>query len=139
MKSEANDLIRSEKLCVLATARDGSPHCSLMSYASSKDSSRLYLASSRNTRKYLNLLANPGVSVLIDSRQTGAAAGLSAVKAVTIRGTVVMPLADAEKLEAEKLLVLKHPGLENFFRAADTEIMAVSIDEVQLLAGQQEI
>lgn len=132
MKSEANDLIRSEKLCVLATAGDGAPHCSLMSYASSEDRRRLYLASSRNTRKYCNLLTNPVVSVLIDSRQTGAAAGLSAVKAVTISGTVVMPLADAEKLEAEKLLVLKHPGLAGFFRAVDTEIMAVDIEEIQV-------
>jgi len=139
MRTEAIELIRLERLCVLATAGDGLPHCSLMSYAASEDCRRLYLASSRNTRKYRNLLANPRVSVLIDSRQTGAAAGLGAVMALTIRGSIVMSLADAERKEAEKLLIQGHPGLADFFRAAGTEIMAVGIDEVQFLTGLTEI
>jgi nitroimidazol reductase NimA-like FMN-containing flavoprotein (pyridoxamine 5'-phosphate oxidase superfamily) len=139
MRTELNELIKSEQLCVLATVGSGLPHCSLMSYAVPEDGDRIYLASSRNTRKYRNLLANPGVSLLIDSRQTGAAAGINAVRALVIRGSVLMPLVEAESKEAEKLLIQRHPGLADFFRAADTEIMAVSIDEVQLLAGQQEI
>lgn len=62
-------LLKSKDTCVLATASGNEPHCSLMSYAVNDDCREIYMMTFRSTRKYENLLSNPVVSLLVDTRE----------------------------------------------------------------------
>ena len=73
MRPDIRELIQSGKTCVLATVSEGQPHCSLMSYAADENGREIYMATLRNTKKYKNLVVNPSVSLLIDSREGGSA------------------------------------------------------------------
>ena len=69
MLSTMKNLAKEKDMCVLATASGGAPHCSLMAYVTDEDCSEIYMATQRNTQKYKNVLENPFVSLLIDTRE----------------------------------------------------------------------
>jgi len=58
-------------MCVLATSREGRPHCSLMAYFSDGNAEWIYMVTHRATTKYKNLLSNAQVSLLVDNRCEG--------------------------------------------------------------------
>jgi len=60
-------MISENKVCVMATAADGAPHCSLMSYATEMNAVKS-TCTLKDTKKYRNLIVNPAVSLLIDTR-----------------------------------------------------------------------
>jgi heme iron utilization protein len=53
---------------VLATESNGHPYTNLVGFLLSKDLKNLYFFTSKNTRKYRNILNNPEVCLLIDTR-----------------------------------------------------------------------
>ncbi len=57
-------LIRRKDLCVLATAGSEGPHTSLMAYICPPGTLNLYFLTPIRSRKYLNVLADPRVSLL---------------------------------------------------------------------------
>lgn len=69
VKSFLKELFQNQQLAVLATREaDGQPYTSLMAFAAIDDLRQILLVTSRSTRKYANLSAEPRVSLLIDSR-----------------------------------------------------------------------
>lgn len=68
LDQEIRELLESQKLAVLATHGQGQPYTSLVAFASSTDLREIYFATSRSTRKYDNVTANPKVSLLVDNR-----------------------------------------------------------------------
>jgi general stress protein 26 len=69
MLEKMKDIVKGNDLCVLATVSEGKPHCSLMSYISDEEGHEVYLISHKQTKKYVNLMKNPTVSLLIDTRE----------------------------------------------------------------------
>jgi nitroimidazol reductase NimA-like FMN-containing flavoprotein (pyridoxamine 5'-phosphate oxidase superfamily) len=74
-------------MCVLATAREGKPHCSLMAYVADEEVEWIYMVTHRNTTKYANLLSNEQVSLLVDNRCEGLPDDRSNIQALTVHGT----------------------------------------------------
>ena len=68
MRGDIQKMISENKVCVMATVAEGAPHCSLMSYATDNECREIYMATLKDTKKYRNLIANPAVSLLIDTR-----------------------------------------------------------------------
>ncbi len=128
-------LMRSKDTCVLATVSGQEPHCSLMSYAVSDDCREVYLMTSRNTRKYENLLSNPAVSLLVDTREESSPAGRSHTKALTVSGSFQRIDRAEEKLRIKNRLLERHPDLAAFAENPDTEFFAVRVKSFQLLDG----
>ena len=62
-------LAKEKDLCVLATVSGEKPHCSLMAYATDDDCTGSTWPLTRHTRKFKNLMENPSVSLLIDTRE----------------------------------------------------------------------
>ncbi len=68
MMTIARKILRENNLCVLATCNDNLPNCSLMQYLYDDSSMSIYMLTLSESVKYKNILANPQVSLLIDTR-----------------------------------------------------------------------
>jgi nitroimidazol reductase NimA-like FMN-containing flavoprotein (pyridoxamine 5'-phosphate oxidase superfamily) len=133
---QIKEIIKGNDLCVLATVSEGKPHCSLMSYCADEEGHTLYLASHTETRKYANIMENPRVSLLIDTRE--GSGGRTAIQALTVSGEFQAITASGEKERARTRLIHKHPHLQEFVGEPGVEIFAIKITAFQLLDGIQD-
>jgi len=135
MLETMKDIIRKNDLCVLATVSEGAPHCSLMSYVSDDAGHEIYLVSQRETKKYLNMMQNPPVSLLIDNREEKTGQARSAIKALTVKGKFHAITEPAEKDAIRARFQKQHPHLMEFLNDHGIEVFAIKIESLQLLDG----
>ncbi len=135
MLEKMKKLVKSNDLCVLATVSEGRPHCSLMSYISDEDGHEIFLISHKTTKKYANLMENPMVSLLIDTREEEKGQKRIYIKALTVSGEF-QTIDDSVKkgLIREKFLK-RHPHLIDFLNDPDAEIFSIKTKSFQLLDG----
>jgi len=132
---EIKQLVREKNICVLATVAGDKPYCSLMAYAASETCTEIYLSTLRSTTKFRNLMQNPAVCLLIDTREV---APRSQARALTVEGICrSIDEATARKVARERLLA-SHPHLEKFLAHPDNEILRVEISNFLLLKGLSE-
>jgi nitroimidazol reductase NimA-like FMN-containing flavoprotein (pyridoxamine 5'-phosphate oxidase superfamily) len=135
MIEEMKTLAREKDVCVLATASSDVPHCSLMAYATDEECSEFYMVTRRDTRKYRNLVENPSVSLLIDTREERKGSRLSGGRAMTVSG-VFEPLKDGrEAWAARQSLVKRHPELEVLLDHPNSELIRIRVHSFLLLKG----
>ena len=135
MLEKMKELIKTNDLCVLATVSEGRPHCSLMSYISDEDGHEIFLISDKTTKKYANLMENPVVSLLIDTREEEKGQRRIYIKALTVSGEF-QTIDDSVKkgLIREKFLK-RHPHLIDFLNDPGAEIFSIKTKSFQLLDG----
>jgi nitroimidazol reductase NimA-like FMN-containing flavoprotein (pyridoxamine 5'-phosphate oxidase superfamily) len=132
MLEEMKALVREKNICVLATVSGSKPYCSLMAYITNKPCTEIYMVTRRQTQKFQNLMANPAVSLMVDSRDTSPR---SAARAMTIEG-VFQCIEDREKQEeVRRKLLSAHPHLQGFMGHPDAEIVKIKIKSFLLLDG----
>jgi nitroimidazol reductase NimA-like FMN-containing flavoprotein (pyridoxamine 5'-phosphate oxidase superfamily) len=139
MLETMKDIIRKNDLCVLATVSEGAPHCSLMSYVSDETVHEIYLVSHRETKKYLNLMQNPSVSLLIDNREEKTGQARSNIKALTVKGKFHAITEPAEKDAIRVRIQKQHPHLTEFLNDHNIEVFSIKIESLQLLDGVMDI
>ena len=135
MQAAMQQLVREKNICVLATCRENKPYCSLMAYAANVEGTEIYLTTLRSTRKYRNIVENPAVSLMIDTRE---AMPRSRAMALTVEGTCT-PIEDAGKqqlVRAQLLAALPH--LQEFLAHDDNVLLCVTIRSLLLLKGLTE-
>jgi nitroimidazol reductase NimA-like FMN-containing flavoprotein (pyridoxamine 5'-phosphate oxidase superfamily) len=135
MPENMEKLLRTHDMCVLATAADGRPHCSLMAYVCDDAGRHVYMATYRKSVKFLNLLRNPAVSLLIDTRETHGPQRRSETKALTATGQYEPPRDPAEADAIKTRLLASHPQLEAFLQNDDVVIITVKLNSFLLLNG----
>jgi nitroimidazol reductase NimA-like FMN-containing flavoprotein (pyridoxamine 5'-phosphate oxidase superfamily) len=96
MLEEMKALAREKNSCVLATIAGNKPYCSLMAYVTNGACTEIYMVTHRQTQKFQNLVANPAVSLMIDTRD---ATPRSAAKAMTVEG-IFKKITDPAKVAA---------------------------------------
>ena len=135
MLDQMKTLTRENNMCVLATDAGGKPYCSLMAYAVDVDCREIYMVTHRNTKKYQNLVKNPAVSLMIDSRMS---APRERVQALTVEGTF-SSISEAPKIKQVKALLLEvHPHLSSFVENEEAEILCIRVSAFLLLNGLSE-
>jgi nitroimidazol reductase NimA-like FMN-containing flavoprotein (pyridoxamine 5'-phosphate oxidase superfamily) len=135
MLERMKGLAREKDICVLATVSGSKPHCSLMAYATDDNCLEFYLVTHRHTAKYRNLMENPNVSLLIDTREEHQGAGRPHGKALTVSGTFE-PITEGKKREAVRARLLeRHPHLRDFMNDADAEPLCIKVTSFLLLDG----
>jgi general stress protein 26 len=135
MLEKMKDIVKGNDLCVLATVSEGKPHCSLMSYISDEKGQEIYLISHKQTKKYVNLMKNPTVSLLIDTREEKKGQRRIDIKALTVIGEF-QTIKDPRKKDFIRSKFLKrHPHLTDFLNDPGTEIFSIRIKSFQLLDG----
>ena len=127
-------LIKQKDTCVLATTSEGHPHCSLMSYIADGYGRSFFMASSKNTKKYVNLMKNRTVSLLIDNRDDGKNQS-GAVTALTVKGIFQPITDDARKEEILRKLLERHPSLKEFASDRETAVFEIKAEAFELLEG----
>jgi nitroimidazol reductase NimA-like FMN-containing flavoprotein (pyridoxamine 5'-phosphate oxidase superfamily) len=138
MLEEMKAMAKQKDMCVLATVSGGNPHCSLMAYATDDECREIYMVTQRGTKKYKNLIENPSVSLLIDTREEQAASRPLQIKALTIAG-LFQKIDDAGKKKlARARLLERHPHLAGFIDQTDTELLCIQVTSFLLLNGLQE-
>jgi len=135
MREDIQALICRNNHCVLATAVGNRPHCSLMSYTADQQGRELYMITMRNTQKFENLLLNPQVSVLIDTREQDIGSRRGRAKAVTVSG-VFQAITDQKKKDAVRAqLAAAHPHLQELAAHPDAAPFCIKVVSVLLLEG----
>jgi nitroimidazol reductase NimA-like FMN-containing flavoprotein (pyridoxamine 5'-phosphate oxidase superfamily) len=106
-----------------------------MSYISDEEGHEIYLISHKQTKKYANLMENPTVSLLIDTREEEKGQRRIYIKALTVSGEF-QTIKDVEKKKFihEKFLK-RHPHLKEFLNDPGAEIFSIRIKSFQLLDG----
>ncbi|MFC1812647.1 pyridoxamine 5'-phosphate oxidase family protein [Thermodesulfobacteriota bacterium] len=133
MLEKMKALIRVKDICVLSTvSQDATPHCSLMAYVADEECREIYMTTHSSTMKYQNLLHNPAVSLLIDSREL---TPRQQAQALTVSG-IFQPIDDKNKKErVEARLLRRHPHLKEFTKNPDTALICIKVKSFLLLDG----
>ncbi len=127
-----------EPHAVLATVGDSGPHTSLVAYALSPDGEGILFATPRGTRKYRNLIKNPAVSMLIDTRSNTDSDYLEA-ESLSASGRA-RPMKKSRRREELELVFLgKHPHLEKFLAAPTTVLVLVELTECTHVSQFQKV
>ena len=135
MIEQIKQLVKDEKFCVLATVSDRRPYCSLMAYISEEDCRKIYMATPRNTVKYRNLIENPVVSLLIDSRTKAFDTHVNEIKALTIIGQFAEVRNGSRRMEVRDMLLQRHPHLDIFLDHLESCLFSVEVHSFLLLNG----
>ena len=135
IREKIRALIRGQGTCVLATASENRPHCSLMAYATNSSCDEIYLMTLNDSRKYQNMCENPAVSLLIDTRQDTLKSDHTGTVALTVSGRFDRIIKDTERERIRKELSRKHPGLNDFFENPEGEPFKIIIESYLLLEG----
>ncbi len=116
------------RFAVLATSDEGRPYASLIAFALMPNFQKVIFATSRETRKYKNMMSQRSVSILIDNRSQ-TPDDLNSAEAVTLIGSVQPLTQGAGKEECIRIFLDKHPQLTSFIDDAETALMTMSIEE----------
>jgi nitroimidazol reductase NimA-like FMN-containing flavoprotein (pyridoxamine 5'-phosphate oxidase superfamily) len=131
MRPDAEKILKETDLCVLCTSRDDVPDASLMLYTTDDACTGLYMVTRENTEKYRNIVKNPSVSVLVDTR--GAAADASWTKAMTISGEARVVNDPAMSREWIARLTARHPQVSGLARDAGARVIEVRMTRILFL------
>ena len=126
LRRRVNELLASQTLAVLATHNTGEPYANLIAFAPFADLSHLLFATTRSTRKFHNLQADPRVALLIDNR-TNKETDFHEAAAVTALGRAI-EVTESERQELEGIYLARHPYLADFLKAPSTALFKVTIN-----------
>ena len=128
-------LVREKDICVLATVSAESPHCSLMAYVTDEDCREFYMVTHTKSRKYENLMNNPSVSLLIDTRDEHLGPRRPEAKALTVNGTFEKMDDEHKRSRVRSKLLDRHPHVKEFLDHPDAEILCIRVKSFLLLNG----
>jgi len=131
------NLLESQKLAVLATQNHGQPYSNLIAIAATADMKYLLFATTRATRKYANLMADPRVAVLVDNRKNDVT-DFAEASALTALGKVW----ELQGLERQRLLdvyLKKHPYLSDFVAAPTCALLRIKVDKYIVVSQFQDV
>ena len=134
---EMRILLGSKYLGVLATSGLHGPHASLVAFASSPDLRTLVLATPMSTRKYANMLSDPRVALLVDSR-SNQSFDFHAATAVTAYGRSRVVRKEKE-LELVHIYLDKHPHLVEFVHAPSCALVSIAVDRFSQVSSFQQV
>lgn len=137
LKNRIKQLLKKQKLAVLATQGDEYPYNTLVGYAFTKDLKFILFATMRHTRKYNNISRHPKLSMLIDSRKNYVSDFKDAV-ALTVTGSVVK-VQNPFKARYKNLYLKRFPHLKGFVDDPDTSIIAVKVHRYIFVQRFQEV
>ena len=129
----ARSLLSSQVQAVLATAtREGAPSTHLMAYAHTDDLRHVYVATGAETRKALQMLSNPSVSLLWDNR-TGNLADHGDGVLVTAAGRAAL-LEHEDRAAGLAALEHKNPNMSSFLRGG-VSVFSVGVETYSVVRG----
>jgi nitroimidazol reductase NimA-like FMN-containing flavoprotein (pyridoxamine 5'-phosphate oxidase superfamily) len=131
------ELLRKQRLMVLASTGPEYPYCNLVGFAFTEDLKYFIFITGRDSRKYRNIKANSRVSLLLDNRRNSVEDFREAA-AVSVFGEAEE--VEGKELEALQELYLKrHPHLREFLFSPYTALFRVRAIKYILVRRFQEV
>lgn len=137
LQEKIRRLLDRQKLAVLSTSDGAGPYASLVAFCHTSDLRGIFFATTRATRKYANLVREPRVAFLVDSR-TNREEDFHKAEAVTIIGRAE-EFAEDEKQHAAAAYLERHPYLQEFIDAPTTALFAVRTENYIYVSRFQEV
>ena len=137
LKTLLKKLFSNQLLAVLGTQSSIGPYGNLVAFAETADLKRLLFATTRSTRKYNNLMENPGVSMVIDNRSNNENDFHEAV-AVTATG-FAKELHGAERDKLRDIFLLKHTYLVDFVTSPSCALLYVDVKTYYIVQRFQNV
>jgi len=101
------------------------PYGNLVAFMATDDVKHLLFATTRATRKYVNISENPRVAMVIDNR-SNQEADFHQAAAVTATG-VAKEVQGSEKETLLRLYLLKHPYLKDFVSSPNCALLRMDV------------
>jgi len=130
-------LLNEQSFGVLGTNHKGHPYASLVAFTATTEARCLYFATTRATRKYLNLTADDQIALLVDNR-TAQALALYEAAALTAYGTAIEVTA-AEHTKVLESYLARHPQLKTFVSSPTTAIFRIEVESYHLVQRFQNV
>ena len=137
IKEYIEDAIQKSRFAVLATEGNEQPHTSLIAITPFGNFRQLIFATYRNTLKYLNLVHNCKVAVLIESASINIK-GLNESAVLTIIGHAE-EISIEEHEAAYQAHLKSHPEMESFMLSSDCALILVIAQSYQVVKGVDDI
>lgn len=135
MLEEMLDLLDDHDHCVLATFSGDLPHTSLMAYICDTSEAVVYMVTARDTRKYNNIMENPSVSLMVDTRCETEEDQPESIRALSVDG-ICRPVVDnGRHTELKLALAQRHPHLVDILEDHEAVVLQVEIQGLLLLDG----
>ena len=130
-------LLDEQRLATLATMSQENPYCNLVAFTPSDDLQTILFSTPRESTKYENIVRNPNVALLIDSRiQSGSDA--QAGMAVTALGFVV--LASEQEVDALKgMHAARHEQFMDFIYSPDCALIQVKVQRYIFVSSLRDV
>jgi nitroimidazol reductase NimA-like FMN-containing flavoprotein (pyridoxamine 5'-phosphate oxidase superfamily) len=135
--AQLRELFRTQGLAVLSTQGGGQPYSSLVAFAATPDLRELLFATTRATRKFHNLAAEPRVSLLVDNRSNREADFQEAMAATAVGRA--REVDDSDLVALRDLHLAKHPSLGAFLAAPDCALIRVQVEAYYLVQRFQDV
>lgn len=130
MIDQIKAIVKQQRTCVLATIAGNKPYCSLMAYATDNKCEQIYMVTHKNTRKYDNLMKNPAVSLMVDTREAKPQG-----QALTVEGSFYRIDNKNKQKQVRSRLLQIHPHLKEFLDHPEAELIGIKIHSFLLLSG----
>jgi uncharacterized protein YhbP (UPF0306 family) len=137
LKHTVGALLKTQKLAVLSTHHKGQPYASLVVFASTEDLKQILFATTRTTRKYDNIVHDPRVALLIDSR-SNLNTDIQGAIAVTATGRAE-EVTGKEKDASLKIYLSKHPHLKDFVHSPTCALLRVKVETYYMVSKFQKV
>jgi nitroimidazol reductase NimA-like FMN-containing flavoprotein (pyridoxamine 5'-phosphate oxidase superfamily) len=137
MEKIIQELLNSQRLAVLSTQMSGRPYSNLVAFAATEDLQDILIATTRATRKYANMTAEPGVSLLIDNR-SNEETDFGETSAVTVLG-IAEEVLGPERERYLQIYLKKHPYLMEFVNAPTCALIKVKVERFIMVTRFQEV
>ncbi len=140
VKRILTELFASQRLAVLATLaaeEPRRPYANLIAFAATADLKEIVFATTRATRKFANLAAEPRVALIVDNR-SNRETDFGEAAAVTILGTAAEVLGP-ERERYQAIFLARHPYLRDFVTAPTCALLRVRVEKYILVTRFQEV
>jgi len=131
------DILKLNKLAVLATESGGQPHLSLIAITPLGNFRQLIFATYRNTLKYRNLANNSKVAVLIENRDANINDHQKSIVLTIIGHTEEISIEENEAAYQSHLK--RHPEMESFMQSSDCVLIRIIAQSFQIVHGIDDI
>ena len=131
------ELFAGQRLGVLATQAPEHPYASLVAVCAGEDLRHLYFTTTRATRKFRFLSAEPRVALLVDSRSDDDLDFHGAVAATAVGTT--RELFGEERAERLVEYLRRHPHLRPFASAPTSALIDLAVDTYYIVNRFQNV
>ena len=130
-------VLNSQKLAVLATHAQGGSYCSLVGFSAFEDLRGLVFATSRSTRKFRNILDEPNVAMMIDTRSDMHGDFSKAIAVTALGEARELPAADRD--QALRLHLGRHASLSELLGQPDCALLSVRVRKYVIVCGIHDV